>query len=424
MLKRHKNKPYNKNRVNQGGHAASKFLLSNMLAATPSGKGVVDFRTKLQVPSIPYSNTEVIENLRRDKRLDYWPTDGWKEAEPEEHGMDSAALAEMVSEFKDEHVDGFVLIRDGYLVAEGYNRDWDAETRHPMFSVTKSVTSSLVGMAVDQDSIREDQTLQELFHEAALEPLKAQITVRQLLTMTSGIDWDNKQERSSHEMANSPDWGRYILERPMAAKPGTTFRYSNGNAHLLSVLVQKATGIPLSVLAKINLFDPMGITNVSWGQDPQSNLIGAWGLQLTCRDMAKFGLMYLHNGRWETYQVVPGEWVEESIQQQAAERYDDGTEGGFGYLWWLKPIVIPGDKAVHHNVFYAAGSGGQRIFVVPDMNMIMAITAANKEDDFMPEQMLIKAIMAVKSDQPLSSNDEGAAKLRASLQSFKLTSSM
>ncbi|WP_282939415.1 serine hydrolase [Paenibacillus sp. RC67] len=426
MLKRNKknkNKSNNKAKA-KPSHTASKFLLSNMLAATPTSKGNVQYITKPKAAAIPYSNTGIVENLRKDKRLDYWPTEGWKMAAPEELGMDSNALADMVKEFKDERVDGFVLIRDGYVAAEGYNGDWDEEKRHPMYSVTKSVTSALVGMAVDQGTIRADQTLQELFSEIVLDPLKAKITVGQLLSMTSGMDWDNKQERSSHEMANSPDWGQYILKQPMAAKPGTMFRYSNGNAHLLSVSMQKATGIPLSILAKINLFDPMGITNVSWGQDPQGNLIGAWGLHLTCRDMAKFGLMYLHNGRWENYQIVPNEWVEESVQQQATEMYDDGTEGGFGYLWWLKVIVIPGDTPVHHDVFYSAGSGGQRIFVVPDLNLIMAIGATNEEDDFMPERMLIKAIMAVRSDEALPANDEGVSKLRSSLRSFKDTSTL
>lgn len=426
MLKKHKknkNKSQNKAKVNQG-HTAAKFLLTNMLAATPINKGNLQLLTKPKVASIPYSSEGIVEHIRKEKKLDYWPTDGWKTAVPEELGMDSNVLADMVLEFKDERVDSFVLIRDGYLAVEGYNRDWDAEKKHPMYSVTKSVTSALVGMAVDQQSIRVDQPLRELFSEMALDPLKAKITVGQLLSMTSGMDWDNRQERSSHEMANSPDWGQYILKQPMAAKPGSMFRYSNGNAHLLSVLMQKANGIPLSILAKINLFDPMGITNVSWGQDPQGNLIGSWGIHMTCRDMAKFGLMYLHNGRWEDYQIVPSEWVEESVQQQATEIYDDGTEGGFGYLWWLKAIAIPGETPVHHDVFYAAGSGGQRIFIVPDLNLIMAITAANQEDDFMPEHMLIKAITAIQSGEPMPANEEGTARLKSSLQSFKETSTI
>ncbi|GAA4828352.1 hypothetical protein GCM10023310_01390 [Paenibacillus vulneris] len=430
MLKRNKKKNKSQQQAKakakaMQGHSASKFLLSNMLAATPSsGKGNAPYVTKASKESIPYSQEGIIEHIRKEKQLDYWPTEEWRSAAPEELGLDSAALAQMVEEFKDEQIDGFVLVRNGYLAAEGYNRDWDADQRHPMFSVTKSVTSALIGMAVDQGTLREDQTLQELVPEMPLDPLKSKITIGQLLSMTSGIDWDNRQERSSYEMDHSPDWGRYILERPMAAKPGTMFRYSNGNAHLLSVLAQKSTGIPLSVLAKINIFDPMGITNVSWGQDPQGNLIGAWGLHMTCRDMAKFGLMYLHHGRWENYQIVSGEWVEASVLQQAAEMYDDGTEGGFGYLWWLKAIVVPGETPVHHDVFYAAGSGGQRIFVVPDMEMIMAITASNHEDDFMPERMLIQAIAAVRSDQPIESNDAGLAKLKASLQAFKETSSV
>ncbi|MCS7463403.1 beta-lactamase family protein [Paenibacillus doosanensis] len=372
---------------------------------------------------LEYSDSRMVRSLSRINPPDYWPTEGWRTASPEERGMDSAVIADMVDQLKHHNVHSFVLIRDGYLVAEGYNKDWDAGKLHPMFSVTKSFTSALVGMALEQKVIRDlNQPMKDFIPEIAGDSRKARIKVSELLSMISGIDWDNTGERSSLEMTEAPNWGEYIWSRPMAHEPGTAFKYSNGDAHLLSILTQRAFGFPLSAFAKINLFDPLGITSVIWNQDPQGHLIGSWGLKLTPRDMAKLGFLYLHKGRWENYQLLRPEWVEESVQLQGTQLYDDGTEGGFGYLWWLKPIVSETNRTWHRQAFYAAGSGGQRIFVVPDLNLVMAMTANNEHDDIMPERMMVKAALAVKADRPLSVNEIGAARLRASLQAFKAVS--
>ncbi|MFE5324256.1 serine hydrolase domain-containing protein [Paenibacillus sp. NPDC056579] len=402
------------------------LLMACALAVTAGcGKKPVDqtqTQTKLPEAQSPYSGTEVVQAIQKAKPLDYWPTNGWKTAAPEEHGIDSAGLAAMVDQMKDKNVHSFALVRGGYLLAEGYSRDWDAEKRQSVLSVTKSFTSALTGMLIEDKIIKSvDQRLRDYFPETASDSKKADISIKNVLTMTSGLEWDNTGERSSNEMMESPNWGQYILERNVVTEPGSVFKYSNGNAHLMAVLLQKALGIPLSSFAKSKLLDPMGIKNVTWGQDPQGVLGGAWGLNLTTRDMAKFGLMYLHNGKWENDQIVPASWVETSVQPQTKVTYDNGTTGDYGYLLWLKRIAAGTDTSKQHNVFFAAGSGGQRIFVVPDLNLILAVTADNQKDDFMPEQMLVNTILAVKSDQPLPSSDAAADKLKASLAAFKQT---
>lgn len=370
-------------------------------------------------PTEPY--LEIAAALQAVKPLDYWPTDGWRTAKPEEHGVDSAGIAAMVDGLAKDNVRSFVLVRDGYLLAEGYNRDWEPDQRHPMLSVTKSFVSTLTGMAIADGAVEGvGQKLDQFFPEISSDPKKSSITVEQLLAMTSGLEWDNREERSSREMADSPDWGRYVLSRAMAAEPGTRFHYNNGNAHLLSILLQKAVGFSLSIYAKINMFDPMGMTNVTWGEDLQEHLLGAWGLNMTARDMAKLGLLYLQGGKWDDHTIVPDTWIQASVQKHSAPIYDDGTEGGYGYFWWLKRVAPEtGDKS--YGVFFAAGSGGQRIFVVPELNLILAMTANNQHDDFMPERLLARAMLAVKSDRPLAVNDIAAARLKASIRAFKAT---
>lgn len=373
----------------------------------------------------PYSGTEVVQAIKKAKPLNYWPTNGWKTADPEQHGVDSSGIAAMVDQLKDKNVHSFALIRDGYLLAEGYSRDWDPDKRQPVLSVTKSFTSALTGMVMEDEAIKnEDQKLKDFFPEMASDPKKSGMTIKHLLTMTSGLEWDNTGERSSNEMFESPDWGKYILDRKVANEPGTSFKYSNGNAHLTSIMLQKALGIPLSAFAKSKLLDPLGIKNVTWGQDPQAYLGGAWGLNLTTRDMAKLGLLYLNDGRWEDKQIVPASWVESSVQPQTKVTYDNGTQGDYGYFFWLKPIAVGTDKKIQYDVFFAAGSGGQRIFAVPGLNLILAVTADNQKDDFMPEQMLVNTMLAVKSDQPLPADETAVAKLKASLNAFKQTTDL
>jgi CubicO group peptidase (beta-lactamase class C family) len=367
-----------------------------------------------------YSGEKVAQSIAKLPLPAYWPTTGWKTAVPEEHGVDSAIVASMVEEFKGRNLHSFVLIRDGYLLAEGYNQNVTADSLQPMYSVTKSVTSAITGMLLGERILTGvDQKLKEFFPQVQRDTAKANISLDQVLSMKSGLEWDNKGERSSNEMADSPNWLQYVLERPVTEQPGTVFKYNNGNAHLMSGVLQTALGVPISLYARSKLFGPLGITNMSWGLDPQGVTIGAWSLQLTTRDMAKFGLLYLHNGQWDNKEIVPKSWVEQSVQQRVAENYADGTRGGYGYFWWLKPVTHTGNAMLDHDVFYAAGSGGQRIFIVPNLNLVMAVTGNNQKEDYMPESMLVKAVLAVRSDQPLPANAEAAVKLAGAVQAFK-----
>lgn len=363
-----------------------------------------------------YSGDKVVHQLNQIKPLSQWPTTRWLTASPEEQGIDSAGIAAAVDACGSRNLHSFVLVRNGCLVAEGYSQAWDEDKLHPVYSIAKSFTSAVAGMAIDMGLLEGvDQRAGDFFPElAAKDVRKSEITIAQLLSMSSGLAWNNRGEQSSIEMADAPDWLGYVLERPMAEAPGTVFRYCNGNAHWMSGLLQQAIGIPVALYAEHKLLRPLGVRSFGWGADPQGITIGSWALYLTARDMAKFGLLYLQGGLWEGEELVSRSWVEASVQLRQRPVFRDGTQGGYGFNWWLKPI----SNDIPALVFYAAGSGGQRIFVVPEWNLVLTTTGNNQRDDYMPERLLAHMAAAVKSERALPENKKAAAKLSNALASF------
>lgn len=163
---------------------------------------------------------------------EYEPTEGWRTTSPEAQGMDSTRVAAAIDALRGHNVRSLVVVRNGYVVAEAYSRDVDADAPQDLRSVTKSVVSAAVGIALAERKLSGlDRRVAEFFPELASDPVKSEITVNHLLFMGSGLEWDNDGDRESHRMTRSPDWVRYVLERPSRAKPGTSFHYSNGDAH-------------------------------------------------------------------------------------------------------------------------------------------------------------------------------------------------
>ncbi|BFT75680.1 serine hydrolase domain-containing protein [Paenibacillus sp. P36] len=351
----------------------------------------------------------------------YWPTTGWRTSTPEAQGMFSGTLAKTVEMFSSQQVCSIAVVRNGHLVAEAYNSCTQEDIPQDVKSVTKSVTSALVGIALaERKLISLDQKVRDFFPELANDPLKSKMTIRHLLSMTSGLNWDNTNEISSTEMMYSADWVQYILDRPGYAEPGTLFNYSNGDAHLLSAIMHKATGQSLFDYAQSRLFDPLGITNVSWNSDGKDRSIGAWAMALTLRDMAKFGYLYLKQGQWEDQTIIPPNWIRDSLQKRVTLNYSNGTQGGYGLLWWSKTLpkgIVKGSKK-QYDMFYASGSSGRRIFVVPELQLIVALTA-NSPDPNMPEYLLLHVLQAIRSDKALPDNQENFAKLEQAVRAFK-----
>ncbi|AFC31418.1 putative beta-lactamase [Paenibacillus mucilaginosus 3016] len=354
-----------------------------------------------------------------------WPTAGWSTAEPERMGMDSGMLADTIRAFRDRGVRSLVVVRAGMLVAEAYGAGLQPGTPQDVRSVTKSIVSMLAGAALADGRLRSvEQRISDFYPELKNDPKTSQLRIKHLLSMTSGLAWNNAGDQSSIEMMHSEDWVQYILERPAIHMPGRVSTYSNGDAHLLSAVLQQAVGMPLADYAQARLFGPLGITDYRWNADPQGIAIGAWAMALTPRDMAKLGWLYLKGGEWDGARLLPKKWVRESLQRRIVHHYKDGRKGGYGYYWWLKPLVpglTGGDSSKPSpklEAFYAAGSGGQRIFVIPALELVAAFTAESPDGE-MPEELLNGIVRSIRSETPLQANPEAACRLTQAVSSFK-----
>ncbi len=260
-----------------------------------------------------------------------------------------------------------VLIeRGGCPVFEFYKAGVEPDTRLPLHSMTKSVLSALIGLAIDHGDLSLTNTIGEIVPEAAglgIDPRVRGITVRQLMTMTAGLDAEAKPP-SGMMLA---DLWRWSLTRPILSEPGRDFRYDNFGANLLSVMLTKRIGQSAAGFAQTKLFDSMDIRNYTWLDDGDGHSVGAYGLWMTARDMAKIGVLYLQRGRWTGKQVVPESFVASSTRKQ-----NDGGPpfyGAYGYFWWIKPTKS-GPMA-----FFAAGSDGQLIYGVPKLDLVIVIAS-------------------------------------------------
>ncbi|MFW9922494.1 MAG: serine hydrolase domain-containing protein [Candidatus Thorarchaeota archaeon] len=320
----------------------------------------------------------------------YWPTEGWLSSSPEEQGMDSQFLKDMenyIGNHSYNH-DSIVIVKNGYIVFEKYFNHYDENQTHHLFSVTKSFVSALMGIALKKGLIDNiNQRMLDFFDNytiANLNSLKEQITIEHLLTMTSGFEWSSDFPRW-FDMNDAPNQVQFVLDLPMDDGPGTHFNYNSGACQLLTAILKLVSNQTALEFAQEELFNPLGITNVSWGADKQGINYGGTLLYLSSRDMAKFGYLYLNNGLWDGQEIVPNDWVKNSTTS-----YIRSTIRGsdYGYLWWL-------DRDSEY--YFAWGSEGQKIFVVPDYDMVVVFTATSNYDEPY-EYLLSEFILPAISD--------------------------
>jgi CubicO group peptidase (beta-lactamase class C family) len=278
----------------------------------------------------------------------------------------------------------FLVVRRGYLVFERY-LGCGQDDKHLVASVTKSFISALIGIAIDQGVIEGvHQKVLDFFPEyapGARDHLKRQMTIEHLLTMTAGFQW--RTGARNHELyidrlRRSKDWVAFILDLPVRERSFGSFQYNSGASHLLSAIITRSTGRCAQAFAAERLFGPIGIDPLAtnkqhgysqeevfrnraggWPKDPQGNSIGGWGLFLKPRDMARFGYLYLNSGQWDREQIVPKQWVEDSITVHTP---------GYGYQWWLRDV-----NGVF--CFSAVGQGGQHIFGVPQHDLVVVVVS-------------------------------------------------
>ena len=330
-----------------------------------------------------------------------WPTNGWQTSTPEAQGIDAAVLADALEQIRSRHipVNSLLIERHGRIVLDSYFYPFADNRTHNVYSVTKSITSMLVGIAMADHHLADlNAPVYSLLpvHNSD-DPRKAHITLANLLSMTSGLDCKPQGGASLlQQMLRQPHLAAYMLSRPSDAEPGTVFDYCGGNSEVVSAVLTRTTGASALDLARQELFSPLGITNVSWPTD-RDGVSHGWGdLELQPRDMAKLGYMWLHNGRWEDRQIIPADYL-----AQALTRHINVQPGiDYGYGMWLYPGHTPVD-------FEANGTGGQRITVIPGLDVVEVTTGSGLDANEVAH--LIAG--AVRSNEPLPPNAQADTRL-------------
>lgn len=291
----------------------------------------------------------------------------WPASAPKEQGIDGDRLAEMLEYIRerDMPIHGVLIIRNGQLVHESYFSGYNEDTLYDVFSITKSVVSILIGLGIQDGLIGDvNDPIVKYLPESALPGVgsdKEKITIKHLLTMTSGLGW-LEERKYFNELYAQEDWVAYMLSLPLEEGPGNAFYYCSGCTHLLAAVLENATPEPLSDYARQRLFEPLGIQNYTWETGPDDVPIGGWGLHLQARDMAKLGQLFLQGGVWEGEQLVPEGWVQRSTALQVRT----GGELDYGYLWWIQP---------RFGAYAALGLAGQTIMVIPEHDLVIVFIA-------------------------------------------------
>ncbi len=274
-------------------------------------------------------------------------------------------------------ISSLIVIQGGRVeYAATYGRTGSLQTLRPMYSVTKSVISTLIGIAIDKGHIEStEQTIADLLDADRCtipddSPL-ADITLHQLLSMSTGIRWrDGVQgaEPMLQRMLKQPDWLSVILKFSVDPSMIDQFQYNSAVSHLLSVILSHRTGLSASEFAESHLFNKMGISNYQWDTDPQGYSTGGWGLQLAPEDMTKLGILFLADGSINNVPVVSSDWVRTSTDSHTSVSSHQHVTG-YGYQWWLYAIN-------NHVAFCARGFGGQVVYCVPSLDAVIVITSS------------------------------------------------
>ncbi len=328
---------------------------------------------------------------------------------PEAQGIDSAALLEFINAANEkvETMNSILLVRHGHVVAEGYWSPYNAETRHALYSLTKSFTSSAIGLAVAEGKLSIDDLVLPLFPEdAPAEPganLKA-LRVRDLLTMSVG---------HHAEASNRPgeDWTRNFLAQPVEHKPGTYFLYNTPGSHMLSAIVQKATGLTTLEYLRPRLFAPLGIEDPVWMSSPQGVTSGGWGLKLRTREIARFGQLYLQKGRWQGRQLLPASWVETATARQVSNGSNPASdwEQGYAFQFWR----------CRHRIFRGDGAFGQYCVIMPEQDAVLVITSGVKNMQSVLD-LVWERLLPVFKEKPLPANAARHQQLNRRLADLKV----
>lgn len=278
-------------------------------------------------------------------------------------GIDTDQLNEGIEEAKKlNDFYAMAIIYKGRLIAEEYNQG-DADTKYPVWSVTKSVISALFGQLIDQSILKDEFIEIGSFYPLLNDPLKEGIKVRDLLTMSSGIPDNTSYPRQNNAI-------NFILKKELLYDPGTYWNYTSAGTHVLSDILTQVTGEKAKAFAETHLFSKLSISNYSWSEDKEGISNGGYGLLLELIDMAKIGQLYLQNGISNDEVIISSSWIQKSAEMSIP--FNAQKSSGYGYLWWMR--LINGEK-----MYYAAGYGGQYIMIIPSKALVIAITSSTRD---------------------------------------------
>jgi len=322
----------------------------------------------------------------------YWPTEEWRYAAPEEMGFDDSGLQDMLDDIESRpstiQVDSVLVVKNGYIVLEKYYNGYNETASHIIYSCTKSVVSTIFGIAYEKGTIPSlDTKLLEIFPDynpVNMDEGKESINLQDLLMMSAGFDardsWLYEWEKLN-DLHDAQDAVGYTLDLPMAFEPGSRFEYTNAVSHLLSCIITEKTGVSAREYGEEYLFDPLEITVDKWDTDNQGRNWGYNRIYITPKDMAKIGYLFLHEGEWDGEQIISSDWVEEATRH----RIDANILEGYGYQWW-----------VGEGFYAATGYMGQFIFVYPEHDLVIVFTGGTDMTyDYslqLPERFIIPAL--------------------------------
>jgi CubicO group peptidase (beta-lactamase class C family) len=331
--------------------------------------------------------------------------DGWTVASVSDVGMNEATMVKLTDKILSgafEGIHSMIVVKDGLLVHEVYVEGYDRDDLQRIYSITKSVTSALIGIAIDKEFIKGvDEPLHTFFPQYAdafEDPRKREITLEHILTLTSGLDWIESgvpygdPRNNEYHQVRSDDWIDYVINRPMADTPGQRWVYNTGSVHLLSAVIKNASNLYANEFVERYLFSPLGITEFEWNADPQGyQCTGGThgGLSMRARDVVKIGSVFLNGGKWNGQQVVSRRWVEESTKPRLVTAFGSNM----GYLWWSGQFKIKGQP---HDFLFAAGYGGQSLHISPELDLIICFLCWGNPDDaaiLAPTLMTYKAVL-------------------------------
>jgi CubicO group peptidase (beta-lactamase class C family) len=303
----------------------------------------------------------------------------WTPGKPSEYGIDATALETIYSTMDQDpqhDLKGIVIVRDGQLVSEHYFNGDAVDTLHDIRSATKSITSLLMGIAVQKALVHNVDDSIALYLPGLPRDGKEKITIKDLLTMRSGLDaYDDDPSSPGNEnrLDTSSDWIRTVYSVPMKLTPGAKYVYCSLNAFLSGAIIENVSRMPLDQFAKINLFGPLGIENSTWRHIPVGRTTGQGNLSITARDAAAIGQVMLDDGVVHGQRILNGDWIAHSLASQVAISDDDPYADFYGYMWYTKAEPVGSHKIKVH---FASGNGGNKIYIVPSLRMVVAITSS------------------------------------------------